>query len=379
MLVTSSFLNQLLTLLLVGVCISFISCDNPTELEGPVPNPHDSLRVLHISPDGHASQYSGTITYTHGQLVDGEYSVGLSVVAETIVLSPTIHVSEDLTIQTGQSGAFTISIDRAPQEMTRVIYSWESADILITPAHPVDFSAEDIAPQVLTVTHVGDGPTTASITFKVFTEDETGGRESITMIKRQINVTDDHAVPEVSVSGALQLHPGEKGYVTISIDKAPDAEVVRVILAPPDSDSLKVDPQRVFSFTHSNWRPRVLTVDHLGVVKGESSSLGIEAKGGVALSIHLVLKQEAHQATLTGLEVVAGEQIAFEATGFVHANGRFQAVGRDFTSPFTDTCGIKSTKDSRLRFQKNGLTITQSFDTDICPSLEVTADLVMLE
>jgi len=352
-------------------------CDNPAEPE-PAKNQPDGS-VLHISPHGHTSEYAGEITYTHGNMVEGSFSRTTRVVPDTMDAPTNLHISGDLTISTGASGTFTVSVDRAPKYEQTIVFSLESDDFDVTPPLAFEFTADDYAPHVLTVKHTGNEATKGTITFTHY--EEVGHDVSMRSLTREITVIDGHAVPEVSVSGNLAIHPGGSGLITISLDKAPGAEVVGVGLAHSivDADSLVLAPERIPSFTQRSWQPRVISVTHVGVDAGESGTVDISVEGGVQNSLSLTLRQEAAQATLSGVEVVAWEEVEFEATGFVHANGRYVATGKDFTSPFTDTCGITATQDSRLRFQKEGLTIIQSFDTDICPSLDVSADLTLLE
>ena len=311
-------------------------------------------------------------------MVEGDFAVRISV--DTADVAPDINISDDLTISTGASGTFTISIDRVPQTMTSVIYSLEGDDIVVTPTGPVEFTVDDFGPQVLTVTHIGEGATSSSITFTKILEDV--GEVSAQSDTRQITVIEAYAVPVVSVSGNMMLHPGGEGFITISLNKAPGAEIILIGLDPlPEEkvDSLMVSPKPVLSFTQSNWAPRVLTVEHIGVDGGENSVVGITATGAVQNHINLALSQNAGQATLSGFEIVATKKLDFTATGFVQANGRYLATDKDFTSPFADTCGINAVHDSRLRFRKDGLTIIQSFDTDICPALDVMATLSVIE
>ena len=348
-------------------------CDNPAEPE-PAKNQPDGS-VLHISPHGHTSEYAGEITYTHGNMVEGSFSRTTRVVPDTMDAPTNLHISGDLTISTGASGTFTVSVDRAPKYEQTIVFSVESDDFDVTPPLAFEFTADDYAPHVLTVKHTGNEATKGTITFTHY--EEVGHDVSMRSLTREITVIDGHAVPEVSVSGNLAIHPGGTGLITISLDKAPGAEVVQIDLdaLPGPNDSLRVTPKPVLSFTQSNWSPRVLLLEHVGLDAGEQASLGIKTKGSVRNAIRLTLTHQDRQATLAGFEVIGVAEVNFEASGVIGDKGRYTASELPFITPFASSCGIESTHDSRVQFREKSMTILQSFSTNSCANLKVYAGL----
>ncbi len=66
-----------------------------------------------------------------------------------------------------------------------------------------------------------------------------------------------------SVSGNVEILRGGLGEVTISLDRPPHVETVSVEVA-GRSDVFIVSPPFITSFTHSDYAPRVIRVEHVG-------------------------------------------------------------------------------------------------------------------
>jgi len=186
------------------------------KVESPPP-PDDG--VHHIA-QSHESLYAGNIRYKHQSMVNASASVGVAVSDEAS--DRKLHVSNDLVIEAGSSGRFTLSLNQAPIVEVKAWYPDLMIDgVEISPQDYVHFTPEDWGPKVVTVSHTGSVESTSKILF-------TTSGEIKQSIERTITVTEKYTPPQVSVSGDLSLRSRDTQTITISLDQAPGAEVVRL-------------------------------------------------------------------------------------------------------------------------------------------------------
>ncbi len=350
---------------LMSLSVFLFACENPTEPRPGIPSHPDSVQH-HISRSNHQSLYQGTIAYRHTHTVDASFS--RSVTVTDVPDAPALFISDDLTLPPNTEGTFTLSVSQAPLEPVTV--TSEAADLEIAP-RTITFTPEDWAPRVVTVTP--KGTTTAEITFTAV-----GGLQQSET--RRITVQEGPISLRISVTGNVSLAPQSTQTLTISLDRDPGAEQIALEIEHlGDVDSIQVTPKSLPVLRHDDWGPRVLTVIHTGKDANDGASIRLQATGRIATQASAQLDQKHFQATITGQEQFGSTTYSFSATGSVQSTGRFLAHGTDFVSPFTESCGVTETQDSRIRFIKNGMTIEQSFESAVCPSLKVQATLIELK
>jgi len=356
-----------LTCILVLISFGLFSCENPTEPDNSQNAPNDG-GVHHIAQN-HESLYAGNIRYKHQSMVNASASVGVAVNDEESRL--VLHVSNDLVIETGSSGTFTLSLNKAPTGTVTVTYP-DVEGMEMKPRHGLNFTPEYWDPRVVTVTSTGSTAYTENFTFSA-----RGPVKEV--VERTITVTENYTTPQVSISGALSLQLGDTQTVTISLDQAPGAEVVRLdTQIGGATDAFVISPKDIKPFTHANWAPRVLTVSHVGDKNRDAITINIVAEGVITNPITVQLTQKNLQAEISGSENFVDSLYAFMAEGLVQSVGRFLPT-QDLVTPFAVSCDIDQVADSRIRFNQKDMTIIQSFDTARCPSLTATASLAKLE
>jgi len=347
------------------------ACDNPAEPQPGPPPTTDANRVHHVGQNYEAI-YAGTITYKHGNTIKFATQVGVKVNDE----DPTplmLHVSDGLTIETGAAGAFTLSLNQIPKEAVKVSYpSLAGSGIEVSPPEAVMFTPEDWSPKVVTIASNADEESTSDFTLSA-----SGG--IIKDFSRTVMVVKGHVAPRVSVSDDINLRTGTMQFITVSMDRAPGAEVVRLDMQITGAtDSITISTNASELFTQSNWHPRVLPISHVGCDDKDRVTVEITATGFLNNQISVNLTHSAGQSEINGSETFVGAVHNFTAMGLVQSIGRFLPTD-PLVTPFALSCEITGTAEDRVQFNRTDMVLNQSFDTERCLSLTATAVLSRLE
>ena len=212
----------------------------------------------------------GVITRTL-KVIDDDVIVG------TIQVSP----AATLTIDQGESGTFSVSLDTAPRESATVSLSKTSPFVTLRPSSLTFTSSNHSTAQRVTVIASEKGDATGdTITLAV-----SGGLEAPSVTK---TVTIIPSIPsgviQVTPAGTLSIDEGDSGTLLVSLSAAPRG-AANVYLSSSNSDvTLSLVSLLFTPSNHSITQSVSVTAAQDSDAVNDSASITLEASGGIAAS-----------------------------------------------------------------------------------------------